>query len=252
MRRIFTTQPVGVPWRLLATLAMAGSVVAVICWHLWDARSGPAQRHEPPWLYGPQNARFTVVEYADLECPFCKSHFTAMSNWVDQAKARGNVEKAGLSVNWQWHHLPLPGHEPAAIHEALLAECAGRVHGNAAFWKSVAWLYEHTGTNGLGIPPDMSFPNLTSLHACLQGEDVIQQIRQHVRQAHQAGIMSTPTLVVKDNLTGKTLRLEGPASGDVLLSAIDMLLAAQHQAPPRSPDADLNMPVDTSVNDMPR
>ena len=27
----------------------------------------------PPWRYGRADARFTVVEYADLECPFCRA-----------------------------------------------------------------------------------------------------------------------------------------------------------------------------------
>ncbi|MGK9007594.1 hypothetical protein ACR6JC_23910, partial [Citrobacter europaeus] len=29
----------------------------------------------PPWLYGRADARFTVVGYADLECPKCRAYF---------------------------------------------------------------------------------------------------------------------------------------------------------------------------------
>src|SRR3546814_711098 len=69
----------------------------------------------PPWLYGRADARFTVVGYADLECPYCRAYFPALKRWID----------AHPEVNWQWHHLPLSMHEPAATAEARLAECAG-------------------------------------------------------------------------------------------------------------------------------
>ncbi|MBN0189455.1 thioredoxin domain-containing protein, partial [Pseudomonas aeruginosa] len=51
----------------------------------------------PPWLYGRADARFTVVEYADLECPFCRAYFAVLKRWID----------AHPDVSWQWHHLPL-------------------------------------------------------------------------------------------------------------------------------------------------
>nr|MBF3179047.1 thioredoxin domain-containing protein [Pseudomonas aeruginosa] len=69
----------------------------------------------PPWLYGRADARFTVVGYADLECPYCRAYFPALKRWID----------AHPEVNWQWHHLPLSMHEPAATAGARLAECAG-------------------------------------------------------------------------------------------------------------------------------
>ncbi|MBN0509541.1 thioredoxin domain-containing protein, partial [Pseudomonas aeruginosa] len=49
----------------------------------------------PPWLYGRADARFTVVGYADLECPYCRAYFPALKRWID----------AHPEVNWQWHHL---------------------------------------------------------------------------------------------------------------------------------------------------
>ncbi len=69
----------------------------------------------PPWLYGRADARFTVVGYADLECPYCRAYFPALKRWID----------AHPEVNWQWHHLPLSMREPAATAGARLAECAG-------------------------------------------------------------------------------------------------------------------------------
>jgi protein-disulfide isomerase len=255
MRRIFTKQPDCQRRRWLTAFVLAVGSVAALYWHLGRDGSASAHHNGPPWTYGPTEARFTVVEYADLECPYCKAHFAVMQQWIDQAAARESGRQAKISVNWQWQHLPLSGHEPAASQSAFLAECAGRVHGNDAFWKTVEWLYQHTRSNGLGVPIDTPFPDLTSLHACLENKAVMQQIKQQVSQAHQAGTTSTPTLIVKDNHTGKSMRFEGPASGDVVLSAIDMLVSASSStssAPSTPHGSESNMPVDTSVNDMPR
>jgi len=96
----------------------------------------------PPWRYGRDNARFTVVEYADLECPFCRAYFAVLKQWID----------AHPEVNWQWHHLPLTTHEPAATANARLVECVGEAGGTAAFWRAVEWVYAHTRGDGQGLP----------------------------------------------------------------------------------------------------
>ena len=95
----------------------------------------------PPWLYGRADARFTVVGYADLECPYCRAYFPALKRWID----------AHPEVNWQWHHLPLSMHEPAATAGARLVECAGETGGHATFWQAVAWLYSNTRGDGHGL-----------------------------------------------------------------------------------------------------
>ncbi len=93
--------------------------------------SSASPQQGPPWVYGRMDAQFTLVEYADLECPYCQAYFPVLKRWID----------ANPEVNWQWHHLPLPIHEPATSREARLAECAGETGGRTAFWASVEWIY---------------------------------------------------------------------------------------------------------------
>src|SRR5690606_1556557 len=72
-------------------------------------------------------ARFTLIEYPDLERPYCQAYFPILMRWID----------ANPDVNWQWHHLPLAMHDPVATHQARLVECAGETGGHAAFWDAV-------------------------------------------------------------------------------------------------------------------
>jgi protein-disulfide isomerase len=235
MRLIFAKKRTRKRRWVIAAAMVAG--LAGLYWHIahnaHELGTQPAIQHNgPPWVYGPADARFTVIEYADLECPFCKAHFSLMHQWIDQNSARSATHSTAPSVNWQWHHLPLAGHEPAASRSALVAECAGQVHGNDAFWKTAEWLYQQTRGNGQGVPAETPLPDADSLGECLQDKAMAQRLEKQIAQAHQLGITGTPTLVVKDNRTGKAMPIAGPASGDALLSAIDLLADDSPGVPP--------------------
>lgn len=191
----------------------------------------------PPWRYGRTEARFTVIEYADLECPFCRAHFAVLKRWID----------AHPDVNLQWHHLPLAMHEPAASKGAQLVECVGEAGGHAAFWQAVEWVYAHTRGDGQGLPEGLRYPDLApAVQRCLDSDRPDAVVRAQSSAAAQDGIKATPTLRLQDRQSGKSLLLHGPVEGDALLSAIDLLAAgAVADAPPKE------MPAD-SVGDMPR
>lgn len=170
----------------------------------------------PPWRYGKADSRFTLVLYADLECPYCKSYYPVIKAWVDRYP----------ETNLQWHHLPLPMHEPAASQEARLAECAGEADGHAAFWQAVTWIYQQTRSDGAGIPDNMQYPALTpAIQSCLDSTLPEAVIQAQADEGSRDGITATPTLRLSDNQSGHTIVLPGLVEGDALLSALDLLLA---------------------------
>ena len=181
-----------------------------------------------------------MIGYADLECPHCRAYFPALKRWID----------AHPEVNWQWHHLPLSMHEPAARAGARLAECAGETGGHATFWQAVAWLYSNTRGDGQGVPASLHYPELTpAMQGCLESDRPDAVIRAQTVEAAEQGISATPALQLRDRGTGKTLLLNGPVEGDALLSAIDLLAAGAKTVaePAHSPD----MPTGVA-GDMPR
>ncbi|MBB0025230.1 MULTISPECIES: thioredoxin domain-containing protein [Burkholderiaceae] len=222
-------------WRLAAPTTSDTSGAAVQTTDSVAAPTGVATSG-PPWRYGRADARYTVVEYADLECPFCRAYFAVLKHWID---THGEV-------NWQWHHLPLSVHEPAASADARLVECVGETNGAAAFWKAVAWVYENTRGDGQGLPEALRYPGLTAgAQRCLTSERPDAAIRAQMAAAAKDGIQVTPTLRLLDHKTGKTLVLHGPVEGDALLSAIDLLAAGG------TDPASKEMPAEP-LGDMPR
>src|SRR3546814_15805230 len=114
------------------------------------------------------------MRISDWSSDVCSSdlYFPALKRWID----------AHPEVNWQWHHLPLSMHEPAATAEARLAECAGATGGHATFWQAVAWLYSHTRGDGQGLPECLRYHDLTPAMQC-----------RRERERHYAVIRATST-----------------------------------------------------------
>ncbi len=175
-----------------------------------------------PWVYGSPDARWTVTEFADLECPYCKTYTPALKSWILRQK----------DINLQWHHLPLDFHGPVAVHEAQLVECAGKLGGTQAFWQAVDQTFERTRSNGQGFTGHLDVDGIDhqDLVACtVNNKQIAMSIIQQAKDASRAGITATPTVIIKDNMTNRTIKLEGPADSVILLSAIDWLAQTKEQ-----------------------
>lgn len=197
-------------------LGLLVSAIGVLLTQTWSLSSSAPSG---PWLYGSPTARWTITEYADLECPYCRTYTPQLKQWVGQQP----------DVNLRWHHFPLQIHGGAALHEARLVQCAGKLGGAATFWSAIDQVLTHTGSNGQAIPSDFAIQGLgnpnskVNLELCANSNETALLIEQERFEAQQKGIQATPTLEITDNRTGRSLRLEGPADSATLLSAMDRL-----------------------------
>ncbi|HHM7992608.1 TPA: DsbA family protein [Pseudomonas aeruginosa] len=120
------------PWAGLLLVLLAASAIGVEL-----LVKGLPANHS---LYGDAKARWTINEYADLECPFCKVYTPRLKRWVDSHP----------DVNLVWRHLPLQMHGEAARHQARLVECAGIQGGAKAFWSAIDAIFTQSVGNGGG------------------------------------------------------------------------------------------------------
>ncbi|MCH4578102.1 MULTISPECIES: DsbA family protein [Pseudomonadota] len=218
--------------RRLRWLAVAAALVVVLLLLAVVPReqAGPgdtATRQDlpagPPWTHGAARARFVLVLYADLACPFCQSYVPQLQEWIGTQP----------DLQLQWHHLPLAMHEPVAGQQAVLAECAGRVGGQDAFWSAIRWAYAQPHANGQ--VPDLAAHVEASeaLRACIDGGDAAAAVRSQAQEAMASGITATPSLRLIDQHSGQSMLLAGPLQGDALLSAIDMLASPGPDSDPQ-------------------
>ncbi len=84
------------------------------------------------WIIGDDNARITIIEYSDIDCPFCKKFHASTANMrADYAD----------DVRWVFRHMPVDGLHPQARTKAEAAECVGEIGGGVAFWQYLDKLY---------------------------------------------------------------------------------------------------------------
>ena len=84
------------------------------------------------WIIGPEDARITIVEYADFQCPFCSE----ASNILKDIQ-----EKYPEDVRIVYRHFPLVSIHDKATLAAQAAEAAG-LQGADAFWSMHDMLYD--------------------------------------------------------------------------------------------------------------
>ena len=155
--------------------------------------SGMAPVTEKDWVKGNRDAKISVVEYSDTECPFCKRHHPTMQQLVAEYDGK---------VNWVYRHFPLTQLHPKAPKEAEATECAGELGGNTAFWKYIDRLFEITpANNGLDpaeLPKIAQYVGLDvkKFEACLNSGKYAQHVTDDENDAVAAGGRGTPYSVI--------------------------------------------------------
>ncbi|WP_158896963.1 MULTISPECIES: thioredoxin domain-containing protein [unclassified Pseudomonas] len=218
------------PWRvygiLAAILACAVAVTATQRRGTLEAdQTGPDASPEPPtFVYGNASARFTLIEYGDLECPYCKDAFPRLKRLVEKRD----------QLNWQWQHLPLPMHGEAAQYEARLVTCAGWYGGNPVFWQAIEAVYLHSRGNGAGLAVPIEqlalqpAVSLRYLQDCVQDNATVRRVvAEQTAAAAKKRIDATPTFELRDNSSGRVIRLPSLLDDAGMLSAMDWLASQE-------------------------
>jgi len=174
-------------------------------------------------ILGNPDAPVKLVEYSDMECPFCKRFHPTMKQVMDEYGKKGQVA-------WVYRHLPLESIHTKALKEAEATECANRLGGNDKFWAYLDRIFEITPSNdGLDltllpqIAQDIGL-NRSEFEACLASGEFTQKIKDSITEATRAGAQGTPyTLVVTEK--GTKIPISGALPYSSVKQTIDQALA---------------------------
>lgn len=155
---------------------------------------------------GEKNARYVLVEYSDLECPFCQSFHPTGAQVLSEYKGK---------IAWVYRHFPLAFHANAQK-EAEASECVAELGGNDKFWEYIDKIFERTTANGTGFALDKLGPlagelgvDQTAFQSCLDAGRYEKKVKDQLNEGANAGVSATPTSVIYDMKTGKTNAIEG-------------------------------------------
>lgn len=169
------------------------------------ARLRPINPQED-FIAGSLNAEFSMIEYSDYECPFCKRFHATARSFV-----RDNV-----SVNWAHRHFPLPNHNPMATQAAMGAECVGYLADAAAYWAYTDAYYERTRSSGRGVEGQTVQQLMEEVgvsgadaQACLNDPQILARVQAMTDEGQAAGVSGTPGVFIRHNPTGQVMRIPG-------------------------------------------
>lgn len=80
-------------------------------------------------IKGSANASVKIIEYSDLECPYCK---------IFHETLKRAVAEGGGNVSWVYRHWPI---HQNSFEKLTAAECVAKLKGNDAFWKYIDLLF---------------------------------------------------------------------------------------------------------------
>lgn len=153
-------------------------------------------------ILGSPNAPVIIVEYSDLECPFCKAFHQTMLSLM-------NVHSIDGQVAWVYRHFPIDSLHPKARKEAQATECANELGGNTAFWKYTNEVFSTTTSNNTLdlaklpiIAKDIGL-DVAKFSSCLDSEKYASFIQKAVDDAMATGAQGTPysVMVLKNSLS---------------------------------------------------
>jgi protein-disulfide isomerase len=146
---------------------------------------------------GAQKPVIDVVEFSDLECPFCKA-------------AQPLVEKLltdfpQLRLTFQQFPLPATTH-PWAIKAAHYADCAGTMNKDA-FWKFIDTVFENQGSIALATADDKlkEFATASGLDAekvaaCAASPSTDERVNKSIKLGQLLDVNATPSIFVNGRL----------------------------------------------------
>lgn len=171
-------------------------------------------------IRGNKNAKVTLVEYSDFECPFCQRFHPITQELL---KAYGD------KIRLVFRDYPLPFHANAQK-EAEAGRCIAELGGSDAFWNYADKVFERTASNGTGFALTDLGPlakevgvNQQLFQQCLDTGKYAQAVKDEAADGNAAGVDGTPTSFIIDS-EGKTQMLVGAQPVDAFKTVIDEVL----------------------------
>ncbi len=178
-------------------------------------------------IRGNLDAKVTIVEYSDFECPFCKRFHVTMKEIMDEYGDSGEVA-------WVYRQFPLDSLHPVkARQEAITAECVAEIGGNDKFWEFTDAFFAVTPSNNQTdletvLPKIISDLGLSqsAIDTCVASGKYDQHVQDDIDNAIASGGQGTPWSVVVGS-GGDTLPLSGAQPASAVRQLIEIMLNNQ-------------------------
>ncbi len=160
----------------------------------------------------------TVVEYSDLECPFCKRFHPTMQQVVKEYDGK---------VQWAYKHFPLASLHPKAAREAEATECAAK---QDKFWDYTDAIFERTPSNNKLEDSELFVAaadvglDVDAFTECLESGETSDIVTTDLAEAQALGGTGTPFSVIIDENGEVLATIPGALPIETMRTQLDQLL----------------------------
>jgi len=168
---------------------------------------------------GSSDAKITIVEYSDFECPFCGQLHPTLERIVDEYDG---------DVRWVYRHFPLTSIHSRALSASMASECVAELSGNDAFWDYGSKLFE----NQRSLSPEL-YTSLAQevgvdeaeFTECLESERHRDRVSLDQQNAVESGGRGTPFSIVITS-DGEVFPFSGALPYENVKQIVDAALAS--------------------------
>ena len=189
-----TTHPIMIP----VAIIIAGALIGVGIYFSRTNTNSEKKITQPKvtvtdtdHLLGSRDADIIIVEYSDLECPFCKRFNDTTTQIMDAYGASGKVALV-------FSHFPLDGLHQKSRNEAAATECVAELGGNDAFWKYLNGVFTITNSNDSLDPTQLPIIasqigiDVQAFNSCMTSGRHMNTVQADEDSGKALGIQGTP------------------------------------------------------------
>lgn len=176
-------------------------------------------------VLGNPNAKVTIVEWADFQCPFCERFFTddeqqLKKDYVDTGKVKYAFRDFAF--------LGQPTTDPAGDESTNAANAARCANEQGKFWEFHDYLYNHQGQEDGGtfskdnlkkFAADLGL-NTDQFNQCVDSDKYVNDVKADMSAGKTAGVSGTPTVYINGQ------QFVGAQPYATIKAAIDSALAS--------------------------
>ena len=167
---------------------------------------------------GAKDAKVTIIEYTDFECPYCKRFHNTMKEVLSEES----------DVKLIFRQFPLDSLHPKNARKAAEAsECVDKLGGNEAFWKFANEYFSTTKTNDRWNIDDelekivkISGVDKSEFDKCYLNNEFKDKVQKDVDNAIKTGGRGTPWSILITK-SGKTIPINGAFSKEKIKQMIE-------------------------------
>lgn len=143
-------------------------------------------------VLGDRKAPIVLVEYSDIECPYCKQYHNTLKQLISEYGPDGKLA-------WVFRHFPV---HTNSVKEGEATECAAELGGNEAFWNYTDKIFALTQSNDgldLAMLPAIAKEiglNESAFKSCIDSGKYEAKIVGQRQDVINAGAQGTPYTVI--------------------------------------------------------